>query len=88
VPEGSIWDKNLRQMGDEWRRGTDGRVSQRLPGRTAGRGADGRHEDATRRAQAASLTILGLAQIDDGFNVFAVPFFYDSYAEAPPRWPR
>src|SRR5690606_7415530 len=27
VPEGSIWDKNLRQMGDEWRRATDGRVT-------------------------------------------------------------
>src|SRR5690606_33058633 len=27
VPEGSIWDKNLRQMGDAWRRATDGRVA-------------------------------------------------------------
>jgi hypothetical protein len=31
--------------------------------------------------RASSLTILGLAQIDEGFNVFAMPFFYDSSAE-------
>ena len=26
VPEGSIWDKNLKQMAEEWKQATDGRV--------------------------------------------------------------
>jgi TRAP-type C4-dicarboxylate transport system substrate-binding protein len=82
VPEGSIWDKNLRQMGDEWRRGTDGRVSLSVfPG-----GQQGEEPTVVAKMrlgvlQASSLTIIGLAQIDEGFNVFAIPFFYDSYAE-------
>ena len=31
--------------------------------------------------QAASLTVVGLAQIDPAFNVFNIPFFFDSYDE-------
>jgi TRAP-type C4-dicarboxylate transport system substrate-binding protein len=31
--------------------------------------------------QAAALTITGLADIDDAFNVFATPLMFDSYAE-------
>src|SRR5438105_3928627 len=27
VPQGSIWDKNLKQMGEEWAQATDGRVA-------------------------------------------------------------
>lgn len=82
VPEGSIWDKNLRQMGDEWRRATGGRVALTV---FAG-GQQG--EEATVVAkmrlgalQGAALTVLGLAQIDPAFNVFAIPFFYESYDE-------
>ena len=30
VPEGSIWDKNLRLMGEEWKRETEGRVSLKV----------------------------------------------------------
>ena len=27
VPEDSVWDKNLKQMGDEWKQATGGRVT-------------------------------------------------------------
>jgi TRAP-type C4-dicarboxylate transport system substrate-binding protein len=82
VPQGSIWDKNLRQMGDEWRRATDGRVALTV---FAG-GQQGEESSVVSKMrlgalQGAALTVLGLGQIDPGFNVFAVPFFYDSYAE-------
>lgn len=82
VPEGSIWDKNLRQMGDEWRQATDGRVSLTV---FAG-GQQGEESTVVSKMrlgvlQGAALTVIGLGQIDPGFNVFAVPFFYDSYDE-------
>jgi TRAP-type C4-dicarboxylate transport system substrate-binding protein len=82
VPEGSIWDKNLRQMGDEWRRATDGRVSLTV---FAG-GQQGEESTVVSKMrlgalQGAALTVIGLGQIDPSFNAFAVPFFYDSYDE-------
>lgn len=82
VPEGSIWDKNLRQMGDEWRRATDGRVALTV---FAG-GQQGEESAVVAKMrlgalQGAALTVLGLAQIDPGFNAFAIPFFYGSHEE-------
>jgi TRAP-type C4-dicarboxylate transport system substrate-binding protein len=82
VPEGSVWDKNLRQMGEEWKRGTGGRVSLKV---FAG-GQQGEEPTVVSKMrldvlQAAALTILGLAHLDGGFNVFAIPFFYESYEE-------
>jgi TRAP-type C4-dicarboxylate transport system substrate-binding protein len=82
VPEGSIWDKNLRQMGDEWRRATDGRVSLTV---FAG-GQQGEESAVIAKMrlgalQGAALTVLGLAQLDPGFNAFAIPFFYGSHEE-------
>lgn len=82
VPQGSIWDKNLRQMGDEWRRSTEGRVALTV---FAG-GQQGEESTVISKMrlgslQGAALTVVGLGQIDAGFNVFAIPFFYDSYEE-------
>jgi TRAP-type C4-dicarboxylate transport system substrate-binding protein len=31
--------------------------------------------------QAAALTVVGLAEVDEAFNVFGMPFFFDSYDE-------
>ncbi|MEB2344960.1 MAG: TRAP transporter substrate-binding protein DctP [Deltaproteobacteria bacterium] len=82
VPEGSIWDKNLRQMGDEWRQATGGRVALTV----FASGQQGEEATVVSKMrldvlQGAALTVIGLGQIDPGFNVFAVPFFYDSYDE-------
>ncbi|MDH3746401.1 MAG: hypothetical protein OES47_14985, partial [Acidobacteriota bacterium] len=30
IPDGSIWDKALKQMGDSWRKASEGRVSLRV----------------------------------------------------------
>jgi len=82
VPEGSIWDKGLRRMGEEWRRDTDGRVVLTVfPGGQQGEESTVVSKMRLGALQASSLTILGLAQIDEGFNIFTVPFFYDSYPE-------
>lgn len=82
VPDGSVWDKNLKQMASEWTKLSAGRVSVNIfPG-----GALGDDREIVRRMrfenpQAAALTVVGLADLDDAFNVFSMPFFFDSYDE-------
>jgi TRAP-type C4-dicarboxylate transport system substrate-binding protein len=82
APEGSIWDKALRQMADEVRRDTQGRVTLTV---FAG-GQQGEEPSVVSKMrlgalQSAALTSLGLVRIDPAFNVFSLPFFYDSYEE-------
>jgi TRAP-type C4-dicarboxylate transport system substrate-binding protein len=82
VPENSIWDKNLKQMGAEWNQATGGRISLSV---FAG-GSQGDEPTVLRKMrldalQAASLTGIGLGTIDASFNVFDIPFFFESYDE-------
>jgi TRAP-type C4-dicarboxylate transport system substrate-binding protein len=82
VPEGSIWDKNIKQMADEWKQVTDGRVTVTV---YAG-GAQGDEPTVLRKMrldalQAAAFTAVGLGTIDSAFNVFDIPFFFESYDE-------
>jgi TRAP-type transport system periplasmic protein len=82
VPDGSIWDKNLKQMAEEWKEATGGRVTVTIYG-----GASQGDEATVLRKmrldalQAASFTAVGLGSIDAAFNVFDVPFFFESYDE-------
>ena len=82
LPEGSVWDKNLKQMGEEWKQATDGRVAVTV---FAG-GSQGDESTVLRKMrldalQAAAFTAVGLGMIDSAFNVFDIPFFFDSYDE-------
>src|SRR5581483_8605783 len=82
VPEGSIWDKNVKQMAEEWKQATNGRVAVTV---YAG-GSQGDESTVLRKMrldalQAASFTAVGLGTIDSAFNVFDIPFFFDSYDE-------
>jgi TRAP-type C4-dicarboxylate transport system substrate-binding protein len=82
VPDGSIWDKNLKQMADEWKQATDGRVSVTV----YGSGSQGDEPTVLRKMrldalQAAAFTAVGLGTIDAAFNVFDIPFFFESYDE-------
>jgi len=82
VPDGSIWDKNLKQMGADWKQATGDRVSVTV----FGGGSQGDEPTVLRKMrldalQAGSLTVVGLANIDSAFNVFNVPFFFESYDE-------
>lgn len=82
VPEASIWDKSLRKMGEDWKQATGGRVSLTV---FAG-GSQGDESTVMRKMrlgtlQGASLTVVGLANIDPAFNVFNIPFFFRSYDE-------
>ena len=82
VPDGSIWDKSLKQMGADWKQATGGRVSLTV----FSGGSQGDEPTVLRKMrlnalQGASLTVVGLASIDWSFNVFNIPFFFQSYDE-------
>jgi TRAP-type C4-dicarboxylate transport system substrate-binding protein len=82
VPDGSIWDKSLKQMAADWKQASGDRVAVTV----FSGGSQGDEPSVLRKMrldalQAASLTVVGLAAIDPAFNVFNVPFFFDSYDE-------
>jgi TRAP-type transport system periplasmic protein len=84
APANTTWHKALTDMGDAWNKGTAGRVRLIVyPGGSQG------DEATTIRLmrpgidtlQAALLTVNGLSLIDDSFNVFGMPFFFESDEE-------
>lgn len=82
VPEGSIWDTTLRGMGEQWKEATGGRVAITV----FSGGSQGDEPTLVRKMrlntlQGAALSIVGLAGIEPSFNVFGVPFFFQSDAE-------
>ena len=82
VPEGSVWDKSMRDMGAQWSAGTQGRVVLRVyPGGVAGDEPDVVRKMRIGQLQAAAITTGGLADIDPAFNVFNIPMFFTSYPE-------
>jgi TRAP-type transport system periplasmic protein len=82
VPAGSIWDRELQRFAADSKQATGGRVTLTV----FNGGAQGDEPSVLRKIrldtlQAASFTVVGLASIDSGFNVFNLPFFFDSYEE-------
>ncbi|HUL71604.1 MAG TPA: TRAP transporter substrate-binding protein DctP [Vicinamibacterales bacterium] len=84
APANTTWHKALTDMGDAWNKGTAGRVTLTVyAGGTQG------DEPTTIRMmrpaigtlQAGLLTAGGLALIDDSFNVFGIPFFFETDEE-------
>jgi TRAP-type C4-dicarboxylate transport system substrate-binding protein len=81
APSGSLWHDVLMQMGSTWKKVTAGRIGLKVyPG------AQGDEVSLVRKMeidqyQAASLTVVGLQRIDQAFNAFAIPLFYDSQDE-------
>ena len=82
VPDGSVWHKAMKEMGAEWMQETNGRVQLKVyPGGVAGDEPDYVRKMRIGQLQAAAVTTAGLAQIDNSFQVFGVPMFFDSYPE-------
>ena len=82
VPVGSVWDKNLKQMGEEWSQATGGRVTLTVyAGNQQGDESTVLRKMKLDALQAAAFTSVGLGSIDWSFNVFDIPFFFDSYDE-------
>ena len=82
VPEGSVWDKNIKQMAEEWKTATNGRVTVTVfAGNTQGDEPQILRKMRVDALQAAAFTAVGLGSIDASFNVFDIPFFFESYDE-------
>ena len=82
VPDGSVWHRALREMGAEWSQQTNGRVQLKVyPGGVAGDEPDYVRKMRIGQIQAAAITTAGLSQIDNAFQMFGVPMFFDSYPE-------
>jgi TRAP-type transport system periplasmic protein len=82
APENSIWTRSLREMGDAWKRRTNGRVTLRLfPGTTGSEEKMLRDLRISKTLGAAQLSAIEMGTLDDGFNVFSLPMFFESYEE-------
>jgi TRAP-type C4-dicarboxylate transport system substrate-binding protein len=82
VPEGSVWDKELRRAGAEWQEQTAGRVTLRVyPGGVAGDEPDVLRKMRIGQLDAATLTTGAIGDIEPSFFVFSIPLFFDSYEE-------
>jgi TRAP-type C4-dicarboxylate transport system substrate-binding protein len=82
APDGSVWHKTLLDMGDEWNKGTQGRVQLKVyPGGIAGDDPDMVRKMRIGQVQASALTVKGLSDISDEFEVFTLPLLFDSYDE-------
>jgi TRAP-type C4-dicarboxylate transport system substrate-binding protein len=80
APDNSPWTNAIRSMGAAWAKATDKRVDLRLyPSISSDKTAISRM--ALDSLQGATLFVAGLAEIDQAFNVFAMPFMFESDAE-------
>jgi TRAP-type C4-dicarboxylate transport system substrate-binding protein len=84
APENSPWHTALADMGAAWTRVTSGRVVLIIfPGGSIASESSviAKMNPAIDALQAATLTVSGLGEIDDAFNVFGIPFFFQSDEE-------
>ena len=85
VPANSSWHKALLEMGSAWSASTGNRVALRVyEGGTQGdeRTVIRMMRPGVEQLQGSLLTVTGLAEIDDAFNVFGLPFFFQTDEEA------
>ena len=82
APENSVWTRTLREMGDGWSRRTGGRITLRLfPGTAGSEEQMLRSLRISKTLQGAQLSAITLGTLDDAFNVFGLPMFFESYEE-------
>lgn len=80
APKASPWVDELQRMGQAWAEKTSNRVRFNTFGDLASESSVITRL-GTGGAEMAALSIVGLAQLDEAFNVLAVPFFFQSDAE-------
>jgi TRAP-type C4-dicarboxylate transport system substrate-binding protein len=81
APESSPWARALRSMGSAWQKDTENRVRLTVYAGTIPSESSAISRMAVDGLQAATLMVAGLAEIDEAFNVFGIPFFFESDAE-------
>ena len=82
APEGSSWHKVLQDMGERWRKATNGAVVLRIyPGGVAGDEDTMIRKIRVGQLHAAAVTGVGLSYIDRSFYALHVPMMYASDEE-------
>ena len=83
VPATSLWEKALLEMGNTWNKDTAGRVTLTVyAGSTDTEGTIlTQMRPTVDRYQAVYISNVGLAGLDEAFNVLAMPFFLESDEE-------
>jgi TRAP-type C4-dicarboxylate transport system substrate-binding protein len=81
APDNSPWATALKSMGAAWSRETQNRVRLTVFAGTIPSEPSAISRMKLDNLQAAALSAGGLAEIDDAFNVFGIPFFFESDAE-------
>lgn len=82
APDGSTWDLALKEMGADWKRASDGNVELRIySGGVAGDESDIVRKIRIGQLHAAGLSVVGLSEIDESFEAFGVPLFFEDYDE-------
>lgn len=83
-PANTSWHKALLDMGAAWNKDTGGRVTLTVyPGGTQGDESTTikKMRPGIDQLQASFLTAAGLADLDEAFNAFVMPFFFENDAE-------
>jgi TRAP-type C4-dicarboxylate transport system substrate-binding protein len=81
APQSSSWYDALQSMGAKWKADTGGRVELRVFAIPSDSEGISRMSPLVNGLQAATLFVAGLSEIDPAFNVFGIPFFFESDAE-------
>jgi TRAP-type C4-dicarboxylate transport system substrate-binding protein len=82
VPANTSWHKALLEMGHTWNKDTAGRVTLTVyPGGTQGDESTTLKKMQNDVLQASFLTSVGLAELDEAFNVLGMPFFIETSEE-------
>jgi TRAP-type C4-dicarboxylate transport system substrate-binding protein len=81
APDNSPWTGALRSMGTAWEKATEKRVRLTVYAGTIPSESSAIARMAVDGLQAATLMVAGLSEIDEAFNIFGVPFFFESDAE-------
>ena len=82
APEGSSWHLILKEMGDQWRQVSNGRVLLKIyPGGVVGDETEMVSKMRLGTIHSAAVTGTGLSEIDRGVQALQLPMFYRSDAE-------
>lgn len=82
APTGTIWEKELRSLGNTWSTSTGKNVTLSVfPDGSQGTESAVVTKMRAGTLQASLLTAGGLSSIDPAFNVFTIPFFFENDAE-------
>jgi len=82
APEGSSWHLILKEMGEEWRKVSNGRVTLKIyPGGVVGDEGEMISKIRLGTIHAAAATTMGLSEIDRGVQALCIPMLYRSDAE-------